>query len=373
MRVRLPSRVIEIELGRSSPFRVRPFHDSDLRPDNNAFTLARLALATSVMFPHAYDLTLPMPHLDPTVRVLQMPVSKLAVWLFFTLSGYLVTASLMRRTAIEFITARALRLVPGMWVMLIVTTFGLGLLFGTLPFADYLTNSITHEYLARNAALVIGGASHLPGVFVDHPFSMAVNGSLWTIAHEVRCYIVLAAAGALGLFDKERVLLAGLVVATFVHLLLPPFELVALEQLRTLGYPFLLGVCAYHWRVELPLSWPLAVSGVAVALTTTWSQLHILSMQIAFSYLALVFVLRPPSALRRLSATMPDYSYGIYIYAFPAQQVVIALGIGLTPLTKLLSGLVLTIPLAAASWHLIEKRVMTMRLQRAPRLVAADE
>jgi peptidoglycan/LPS O-acetylase OafA/YrhL len=50
-----------------------------------------------------------------------------------------------------------------------------------------------------------------------------------------------------------------------------------------------------------------------------------------------------------------DYSYGIYIYAFPVQQSLVSFWPQMPLVPYLLSTLTLTIALAAASWHFVEK------------------
>lgn len=73
-----------------------------------------------------------------------------------------------------------------------------------------------------------------------------------------------------------------------------------------------------------------------------------------------VAILVPPRA-KAVSAALPDYSYGIYIYGIPAQQAAVALGLGITPLTNFTVGLSLTLPLAALSWHLIERPALKLK------------
>jgi len=52
-----------------------------------------------------------------------------------------------------------------------------------------------------------------------------------------------------------------------------------------------------------------------------------------------------------------DYSYGIYIYAFPVQQLCInTLNIGFY--TSMILSAVVTIALASLSWHFVEKRFL---------------
>ena len=55
---------------------------------------------------------------------------------------------------------------------------------------------------------------------------------------------------------------------------------------------------------------------------------------------------------------------------------VIALGIGVTPLANLVASAVLTIPLAALSWHFVESRALALKASlvrpRGPVAVAVD-
>ena len=350
---------------------------ADLRADGNAFTLLRWLLASSVMFSHAYDLTLGARGRDPSVDVFGRPVSELAVFLFFTVSGFLVTGSLAKRGWRDFAVARLLRLVPGLWVMLAVITLGLGLAFGTLPFGAYLSDGETWRFVLRNASLVTA-AYQLPGVFTDLPFN-AVNGSLWTIPQEVHCYIALGLLGVLGALVARRWLTLALVVLTVVQLAVPLDAVPALDRPRRLALSFLIGVVAWLWRDRLRWSWPLALGGAAASILLAGTAVPpapaMVGAQVAFAYLLGVAAFRSPAPLRRFSAALPDYSYGIYIYAFPVQQVVIALGWGLTPLGNLWVSFLVLLPVAAASWHAVESPALALKaraLRRDAAKLSAD-
>lgn len=341
----------------------------DLRHDGNIFTLLRWLLASAVMISHGWDLTQAVRHLDPTVRLLTMPIAGLAVYLFFTLSGFLVTGSLVKRGVRDYVVARLLRLVPGLWAMLLVVTIGLWLVFGTTSFAAYIAEPDTLRYLWRNAALV-GGAYILPGMFVDLPVP-AVNGSLWTIPQEVRCYIVLALVSSIGLLASRRLLTIGFAVFAIAHLALPLDLVPVLERSRQLGFAFFLGVLAYQWRGSLRLSWPLAVAGVVAALAIAHlvpgRAVVVAALQVGFGYAVLVAAFAVPRAVKRVSAALPDYSYGIYIYAFPAQQLVMALGWGTTPLANIGISFIVLLPFAAASWHFVESPALRLKSRWARR------
>ena len=347
----------------------------DLRHDGNIFTLLRWLLASAVMISHAWDLTLGVRGLDPSVPLLTMPIAGLAVFLFFSLSGFLVTGSLVKRGLRDYVVARLLRLVPGLWVMLIVVTFGLWAVFGTMPFGDYLADPATVAHLFKNGSLM-GNAYLLPGIFKELP-TIGVNGSLWTIPHEVRCYIVLALFGGLGVLSSRRVMTIGFAIFAVVHLILPLDFIPLLDRPRQLGFSFFLGVLAYQWRDELRLSWPVALIGVAVALAVAHfvpvRAVGLAALQIGFCYLVLVAAFVVPVAWKRASAALPDYSYGIYIYAFPAQQTVIALGWGVTPLTNLGTAFVLTLIFAAMSWHLVERPALALKPRLSRRSIVVSE
>ncbi len=346
----------------------RTLTPTDLSADGNAFTALRWLLATSVMFSHGWDLTTGRAGLDPSVAVLGLPVSGLAVLLFFTLSGFLVTGSLAKRGVAEFAVARALRLVPGLWAMLLLVTFGLGAWLTTLPLDRYLADPQTWRFLARNASLLTA-EYRLPGVFETLPIA-GVNGSLWTIPQEVRCYVALALLGAVGALRSRRWLAAVLCAVIVVQLVVPLDLWPMLDRPRRLGLSFLLGVVAYQWRGSLRWSVPAAVAAVAVLLALVQAGLPrpvlLVAEQTVFAYATGVVAFCGPGWLKAASRRLPDFSYGIYIYAFPAQQVAIALNWGTTPLTNIAVGFALMLPVAAASWYLIERPALELK----PRLLS---
>ena len=86
--------------------------------DNN-FTLIRLAAAMTVLFAHSIGaLGLP-PDTEPVFRQVGFSLGEMGLDALFVTSGFLVTASLANRgDLVSFFWARALRVYPGLWVML---------------------------------------------------------------------------------------------------------------------------------------------------------------------------------------------------------------------------------------------------------------
>lgn len=160
--------------------------------DNN-FNLIRIIAALAVLVTHSFALAIGTADAEPFRKSLGMTMGSIAVDVFFITSGFLVTSSLLnRQSTIEFIWARVLRIFPALIVMLLLTVFVLGVIFTTLPTLTYLSLPQTYIYFAKCATLITGVAYNLPGVFDSNPYKNAVNGSLWTMPHEVRMYAILA-------------------------------------------------------------------------------------------------------------------------------------------------------------------------------------
>ena len=157
---------------------MKPSHFTEGR-DNN-FNLIRIIAAFAVLVDHSYALSLGSAEAVPTI--IGMSLAVLPVDVFFVTSGFLVTASLLKRqSAIEFVLARVLRIYPALLVMQVLVVFGLGLFFTTAGRASYLVNYHTLLYLIKGSTLVTCVDQTLPGVFQNNPFKNTVNGSLWTM------------------------------------------------------------------------------------------------------------------------------------------------------------------------------------------------
>lgn len=90
---------------------------------------------------------------------------------------------------------------------------------------------------------------------------------------------------------------------------------------------------------------------------------------VVIPYAALTFALRAPTFIKRLVKN--DLSYGIYIYAFPVQQLVCAYTVSRNIgwlVTLVVSG-VLTLMFAALSWFLIERPALRLRPRTEPVVV----
>ena len=348
-----------------------------LRHRNN-FDFIRFAAAALVIVGHVY----PMTGNEVQNTFIKhytglFPAGHVGLFTFFSLSGYLIAQSVERSSsAANFLWKRVLRILPGLAVMLLLSVLVIGPVVTTLPPADYFSNPDTWRYLL-NLKLYPHVPESVPGVFENQP-SPHLNGSLWTLAYEFTFYLAKLAVFGLGLFRRREVLLAGWLVLWLSALYWYPH---AESQLRVpglhlratfvlnFGLYFGAGTLAYLYRDRLPYRWWLAVmalvlwlglfqmpwvAGVFPPVVFFW--LRFLALPYLVFYCAFL-----PGRLNHFGQR-GDFSYGMYIYAYPVQQTLIwALGAD-APMELLVAlCFACTLPLAWLSWNLVEKPALRLK------------
>lgn len=332
-----------------------PPTDPPPRADN--FDALRIAAAGAVMLSHGYTLS---GRGDEPLFALsggRASIGDAAVLTFFAVSGHLIAGSYLRRAEpVAFVRARALRLLPGLAAVLVLTAFALGPAVSRLPLGAYLSERSPYGYVVLNLALQ--PRYRLPGVFEGLPYPGAVNGSLWTLGPEVACYAAVLALGASGALRRPALLaaVAGLALA------------------GSLGHGPRLGVVDFATAFaagSLTRLWPALLGGPALA----GAGLAVLAFALGGAPFALLDVAGALlvvglGASRRVRlprlAGRGDVSYGVYIWAFPMQQLaeLVLRGAGGPAANLALAGPT-TLALAYASWHLVERPCL--RLKGPPR------
>jgi peptidoglycan/LPS O-acetylase OafA/YrhL len=200
----------------------------------------------------------------------------------------------------------------------------------------------------------------LPGVFENNPYKGGVDGSLWTLYYEVFCYISVAVVGFLG-FLATRAFTATLIVYFAVYTALR----VHLGDSGSWGYteltlPFALGVAIYVYRACVPLS--AIMLGLLILSVILLRQTELYREAVVFTVAYGTFwagLLKFPFIHHY--NRMGDYSYGMYIFAFPIQQVLAMMMPGIAPWQMIAIAWPTTLVLAVLSWHLIENPVLMKR------------
>lgn len=347
--------------------------------ESNHFLLLRLICATSVVAFHSCPAALGPRHYPDWVFGLGFPAFEISVDIFFAISGYLIAASLERRRDLwSFTLARASRILPGVMVSVLLTLVLVGLFFTELSLGEFFRSPLTHSYFGRNFIPLLRFEAYLPGAFPTNPFKGIANPSLWTLAWEIRMYLLLAVVWKISTSWKSITFLRACILVWGAYLLgsavtrhLPWTN----NQLILLQFRFIPaffgGAILYLASSKFRPRWALVVATLAACTTFAFisKPLMYTAYQIALPLTVVWIAHLPWKALVRLRPP-GDYSYGVYIHSFPIQQILVqALGSHLNYTNLLLVSVPASILAGWISWEFVEKRFLwNSRPKREPKV-----
>ncbi len=310
----------------------------------------------------------------------QEDIGSACVNIFFVISGFLITASYLKTANIfAYLWARVLRIFPALIVVVILTTFVIGPWISKLPLKTYFSTDSTYEYLKTILLYPIrwtvpGFDSLAPGS--HHRYN--INGSLWSLSFEFTCYLLIGFLGIVRLLRKEIILFLALFVLMMYcnydnfakpnhhvyilwlfHKCYQPLDIL----LKELSY-FCMGAVYFFYKDKIVLKLKYVLLASLLIIIASYLQLGLSLIEpICLTYI--VFFIAFSSRVKLYNfAKYGDFSYGIYIYGFLIQQVLIYLFNG--KMNNVLN-LLLSVPIAILcgfiSWHLIEKRCLELKMK----------
>lgn len=304
---------------------------------SNNFTLMRLLFALLVVYSHSYA-TLGIDEPEFMGRT----TGSFAVQAFFILSGYLVAGSFLTTSPRSYIARRVLRVVPALFIAYSLSMFA-------ASYFDRYPQNAYHE----------------------------ANGPIWTITWEVLLYIILFFVGIMGLLSREIV---GACYLTGVILFFAMFDLKAPHAaMVTLFLLFGGGVLIRLTETTINMRFCGLLSiGILAALyiPVTAQVLFLLKAATPFQFGGtlrfdhlrwILSVIGFPYAIIWVARYAPfnlpvknDYSYGVYLFAWPIQQIIVHFGLVSGPLQMFAMALPLSLLCGALSWHLVERHAIRL-------------
>lgn len=352
--------------------------------ERNNFGVLRLIFASLVIVSHAPQQVYGSRSYDPLLMAIHsVTLGAVAVSGFFLISGYLITQSATKTQSLwKYCEKRIRRIVPAYAVAYGLCVFVLAPLVGADP--------IAHVGKIVWRVLWLATPPDLPGMLSGVPIR-ALNGSMWTIAYEFRCYILVGALAYCGLLKLRRLMLAltcASLAASVALFWLDPngaldakFAKVSIvvgepSQMLMLTSTFLVGSCVYlYWR-EIKAR----LTSVVAILSAAGLCAGLLNASVAHAALAVfggaaLFWLALKARLgpfQRINDRW-DISYGVYLYGWPAAITLLYFDRGITPWALSSAALLISIALGTASWFMVEKPVrFRPRAIPAPALEAAE-
>ena len=343
-------------------------------PARNAFAFLRMVLALLVIVCHCFALG--VGGNDPLGWITEgrHSLGEIAVAIFFLLSGFLITRSGLRSRSVgRFLWHRFLRIFPGYWVCLAVTAFLFSALFELIKNGAFSVDpDAAWAYLRGNWAMFhlngfsIAGVMNLrPStigwVLNDNPHPWGINGSLWSLPYECACYLTLGLFTFVGILRRGRL---GIVFLYFGLWTLYAFSCLdpeyfgecfpyrMFQPLVLLTLYFSAGCACYLYRESIPASKALFGACLVLLMVGLAFGSFGLVAPVAMSYVFMCLAFWLP--IRRFDA-WGDFSYGLYIYAFPVQQGLVLLHVPQSGFAAFFAATVLiTLVLAVWSYHCIE-------------------
>jgi peptidoglycan/LPS O-acetylase OafA/YrhL len=334
------------------------------------FNAMRFFAASAVLLSHSFGAAENRQSEEP-LRYLtsKLELGTLAVCIFFFISGFVITQSCLKsRTSGSYLLKRAARIMPGLILVTLFCALCIGPLMTSYSLSEYFRDPKFYKFYL-NCLFVLTG--ELPGVFEHNPSGNHINVSLWSLRHEVLCYIIIFLVVLTNRFS--RVLVTGLTLG-LVILAYPACASFVAERLQNvrsamslkLDIPYLfsqgifvipfffVGSFFYYVRDRIAVNLAgFVVSLIAILVIILYGEIFPL-FPFALGYAVIYLAFRNTLISELFKEN--DYSYGIYIFAFPMQQTLVALfPVNMTWWQNALLAYPPVLFLAVLSWHLVER------------------
>jgi peptidoglycan/LPS O-acetylase OafA/YrhL len=334
---------------------------------NRQFDLFRIIFATMVLLGHAPELTDGDRSRELFNKLTRsgMSFGDVGVIGFFLLSGYLIVQSWQGDPEfLNYLRKRLLRIVPGYMVAAILSTLIVGLLAPAVP------SFFQHLGYHFPVTLLRLDSPKTPPVFPGFHYQ-DVNGSLWTIPYELRCYLLVAVFGVCGLFRRPLIWICATVFFLVVissNWLEHRLSWGPLQGFT--GYPphvfhltatFLVGGCFYLLRDRIVFRPAFAIPAAIILLLADAFAPSFLEVPLILmgGYLLFYIAKAPMESLANLKR-FPDVSYGIYLYGWPVEALLIWYHRG-SPWVTFVVSVPICFALGWLSWHFVERPMLKLK------------
>ena len=337
------------------------------RLHQNNFDFMRLIGACTVIVYHSYPLHFEKYYHDWLYDLTgYCSTGSISLDVFFVISGYLITQSFIRRpNFVDFFKARILRIFPALIVAMMLSVFLLGSIFTKATLSDYFSNAYTWRYFVSVSLFKM--QFNLPQVFSEnYHHTNSINGSIWSLSYEFTMYIFLFFLGVVGLLKPTtiNIIIHALLIAIMVYLDMHPdlttktFFGIQTTRIVHLYSLFMMGSWLFILKDKIKIDYKIALLVLLIWIGSFHTKYCAWIAVFAVPVLTIWFAYLPIGIFKKITAS-GDYSYGIYVFGFPIQQIIIHCTKGTLGIYPLIFwSLFFSITVAILSYHFIEKRAL---------------
>ncbi len=337
---------------------------------NNNYDFLRMFAALCITFTHSYNLILKN-DVEPLMKLSgnRFDFSFIGLSIFFSISGYLIAKSAITSPSFKnYIWKRFLRIQPMLILVCLASILVIGPIFSSLSINEFFRQESTFTYF-RNIMPLFGIQFGLPAVFGNNPAESGINGSLWTLIVEERLYLII---GILFLFKEYGkalllILIGILNLLYFVNIVFYGENLIKYLSGQNVFYAIMfLNASAFFLtninfkKIAYSLFYLIILASLLLL-----SPFIIVekSLQIVLIPLLILWIANLKGKTNK-AGKYGDFTYGIYIFSFPVQQMLIAENIALNNPVKLFGLTILIVfPIAILCWHLLEKKMLLLKVR----------
>jgi peptidoglycan/LPS O-acetylase OafA/YrhL len=329
-------------------------------PRHNSLNAIRLALAIAVIISHSW----PAGGYGADPRWGDQTLGEWAVAGFFVASGYLILGSRVSSRSIwDYLWRRLLRIYPGFIVCITTVALVIAPLSVAIDRSGAYNWHSGLSYIWSNVGIFIvqGG---IEGTTTTAPYVGDWNAPLWTLFFEALCYVwigVLVSIVPKGWLGPVLMVLVVICLAANIYGAVTEWGINSNQgRFFWLSGYFASGGIFYVYRDKIPLNRLLAAASLLLVIAlATFHAFHMFA-GLPLAYLVFFLAIKLPFA--RIGAKN-DISYGMYIWAFPLQQVlgILSEGRDVPVFVFAAVSVLVTVPLALTSWLLVEKPAMRLK------------
>lgn len=278
---------------------------------------------------------------------------KMSVTIFFLFSGYFAAASSLKdRKIFVLIINRYKRLVKPLAVVVIITLIS-GSFLSNYHYNEYWMDKATWSYLF-NLLFIL--KHELPGVFENNIYTKTINGALWTLPVEFACYIACVIGTKIGLCTQRKIrFTVPIVILVECCIYICSMKIILLREIIRPTLVFFIGVVFYCFREKIVLCRKYLLGMIILFITFAVKGFILYGMVLLFPYICIYICFSQRQVCNGL-ARLGDFSYEIYLWGFPIQQLVVSINGGrMNPYLNFIISLPIILLLGVLTHNLVEK------------------